>query len=243
MIILIRRFLCVSVVTITRGSTTRSMTAPTVRRLQPDRFVAAGAGRDHADGCAEIVGKELKIVLRDGWKFGPLFDSRERLLPAADVLIHRLDLGEDCRVRGELLQNAALVLIVDAEGNLVKGIEHVDLRDHDRIEGVDHCRVPCRRAIEPSTTPRPPGGGSIFIPPVSQLLARSIERLCRKWAGPDASGVSLRDAGYRMHILGRDPETRRHAAGSCAGRRDERKRPVVHIQECALSAFEKYGFA
>src|SRR5215471_18352186 len=217
MIILIRRFLCVSVVTITRGSTTRSMTAPTVRRLKTDRFVAAGAGRDHADGCAEIVGKEFKVILRDGWKFGPLFDSRERLFPAANVLIHRLDLGEDSRVRGELLQNGALVLIVDAEGNLVKGVEHVDLRDDDRIEGVDHCRVPRCRAIEPSATPRPAGGGSVFIPSVSQLLARTVERLCRERARADASGVSLRDAGYRMHILGRDSETRRHTAGSCAG--------------------------
>src|SRR5262249_24490781 len=159
------------------------------------------------------------------------------LFPATNVLIHWLDIGEECRVRGELLQNGALVLIVNAERNLVKGIEHVDLRDDDRIEGVDHCGVPCRRAVEPSTTPRPAGGGSVFIPPVSQLLAGSIERLCRKWAGADASGVSLRDAGYRMHILGRDPEARRNAAGSCAGRRDKRKRPVVHIQKCALSTF------
>ena len=48
------------------------------------------------------------------------------------------NVGEDGDIAGEFLQDRSFIFIVHAEGNLREGIQHVDLRDRDRIEGIDH---------------------------------------------------------------------------------------------------------
>src|SRR4051794_38682943 len=119
-------------------------------------------------------------------------------MPAGYLFVDGLEL-RDLRHGGRHGADfGALQLISHANGNLLKGIEHVELGHDEAVEAVDHSRVAEQGNIEPAATAWASGHGAEFLAALANQLAVGIECFGGKWSAAHARDVGL---GYAEHSV------------------------------------------
>src|SRR6266851_3238217 len=103
-----------------------------------NRLLSPRPCRDDRDGAAGFVLDEADVILGGLGKLFEIGDSDRRLVPSFHGAIFRLVVMMRDREGGKSVPALAVNVVAGAHRNLFEVIEHVDLRQRDAIQSVEH---------------------------------------------------------------------------------------------------------
>ena len=166
----------------------------------------------------------------------PVGGAVDLRLPAGEGLVDGRGLLQHPQARGEVVHALALQLVGHADLHLVEGVQDVEEREGDAVEGVDAHRVPGGHGVEPAAAPGAPGGGAVLVAPLADQVALCVLQLGHEGARAHAGAVGLEDADDALDAGGGDAQARAGPARRAVARGDEGVGAVVHVQHGALGA-------
>ena len=99
------------------------------------------------------------------------------------------------------------------------------------------------RRVEPAAAARAAGDRAEFVAAHAQMLADFVVELGRERTAADARRVRLHDAEHVVEAARPDAGARASLPRHAVGRRDERIRAVIDVEQRALRAFEQHALA
>lgn len=209
--------------------------------LSDDHMLSVRTGADVLDfqPVAEERLDELNILLRVLWQLLPLRGAARAALPAGQRLIHDLDFLEDLQTSREGRQRLALVLVRDGDLELVKVVEHVQLRQVQRRVVVDLVRVGHHNSVEPACATLTARRHAPLAPHVLQLLADRVELLRREGTAAHARRVRLHDADYVAERAPAECQARQDAAEAGVGGGDVGIGAVIDVEHDGVGALDE----
>src|SRR3954453_17813211 len=121
-------------------------------------------------------------------------DADRRLLPAFERAVLRLVVVMRDGEGGERFPELAADVVADADRDFFELVEHVQLRQRDRVEAVEHCGRAKYGQVEPAGGPRTAGHGAELVAARAKVLAVLVVQLRWERAAADARRVRLRHA-------------------------------------------------
>ena len=83
-----------------------------------------------------------------------------------------------------------------ADVDAIEAVEHVQLRQRERVETVDARAVAHRDGVVPAAAPRTPGDGAVLVAAVAQAVPHLAGQLGRQRSFADARRVGLDHAHH-----------------------------------------------
>src|SRR3990172_3009886 len=145
------------------------------------------------------------------------FDANRGLFPSRHGDILRRASLQDGELRRHLVVDLPLILIPDADLDLVERVHDIQLRDDDARQAVHPRGVPYDQGVYPSTPPGPAGRGPELLAAVPEVFPHVVVLLRGKWSAPHACGVRLHDAHDLGDPVRADAEPGAGAAGGGIG--------------------------
>ena len=134
----------------------------------------------------------------------------------------------------------AVGLVGDADLDRLERVEHVELRERDVRERVEARRLARHRHVEPAAAPAAPGVGPELVAALDEQVADVVGELGRERPSAHPGDVGLRDPDDPADVARSDARAGARAAGDGVGRRHERVRPVVEVEERRLGALQEH---
>ena len=122
-------------------------------------------------------------------------------------------------------------------------IEHVELRQRDRVEAVDAHRVAPDDRVEPPAAPRPPGGGPVLVTARLEQVGERSRELGGERPAAHARRIRLGHADHAVDLGGRYAGPGGRATGGRGRRGDVGIGPVVDVEHGGLRALEHHAVA
>src|SRR5947209_9684633 len=163
-----------------------------------DDLVATGADAHVLDGRVGQVLEPVEIGPRRGWQVREAPHVAERLLPARERLVRRLDSRKPLHLGGHAVERLAVEAIPDAHGDVGERVEYVELGDGEARETVHAHGVAHHHGVEPAAATRPPGGGPEFAAQRPDALGELRLGFRRERPVPHAGRVGLHHAEHRV---------------------------------------------
>src|SRR3954453_14461462 len=113
-------------------------------------------------------------------------DADRRLIPALERAVLRLVVVMRDGEGGERFPELAADVVADADGDLFELVEHVQLRQRDRVEAVEHRGCAKYRQVQPAGAARTSGDGAELIAARAEVLTVLVVQLRRERAAADA---------------------------------------------------------
>ena len=209
-----------------------------------DDLVSTLAGADQGDGDTERLGDPVDVGACAGGQGREFGDRRDVLVPAGDLLVHRLARVKDGLVVGKFAQALALARLVgDAELEGVEPGQDIELGQRDLGDARDADRVSQRHQVEPPAPTLAPGRGAELVALLQHVLSRGVIEFGRERALADACHVRLGDAKDTVDACRTDARPGAGRARDRVGRRHERVRPVVDVEHRPLRALKQHALA
>src|SRR6185437_906748 len=169
---------------------------------------AVGAGGDHADPGAGLLGDEAEVLLGGLGELVVLGDAGGGGLPAGQRGVDGFDGAEAADIGRDNVGDLAVDLVVRADGDLGTLVHDVHLGDNEPLGGVDHVGVAEQREVEPAGAARAASDGAVLLAAGAEQVALAVGDLSREWAFADAGDVGLGDADDGADACGADAGTR-----------------------------------
>jgi hypothetical protein len=169
--------------------------------------------------------------------------------PAGERHVLDLDRREHAEIRRESRQRDPVHLVLYADLDLGQAIEHVELREVQRVVGIDHGRVAQHHQIEPPAAPHAARGGAELAPVVApnscppDCRCSPAAMSCSVGKGPPPTRVVYTLAAPMVCPIAGEAEARADAADGGRGRGDVRLRAQVQVEHCGAGAFHEHALA
>src|SRR5712691_2136042 len=177
---------------------------------------------DHSDLHLQKIGNEPQIIHGRFREFGSVLYTVCRFIPARQLLVLWRDVLVFFRERRHFFQRRAFIFVPHANLDLPLRIEYIQLRNHQRIDPIDHLRVAQHFQIQPAASPRPSRYGSELLPALPYFLRVQLRHLRGKWPAADARCVGLRNSQHVLDFRRRHAHARGGPARGRARRRHKR---------------------
>src|SRR5712664_248096 len=210
------------------------------RPRRHNRRVAFRPRGNHADFHLQKIRNKSQILHRRLGQLRSIFQAIRRFIPARQRLVLRRYPLVLFRQRRHFLQRRSLVLVAHANLNLPLRVKHIQLRNHQRINPIDHFRVPQHLQIQPAAAPWPPRNRAKLFPARAHFLRIQVRHLRRKRSAAHARRVRLGNTQHVFELRRRHAHACRSTPRSRARRCHERVRPVIDVQHRSLRAFEQH---
>ena len=142
----------------------------------------------------------------------------------------------------EIIDNFAVELITDADGDLIEIAEHVEHGEGDLSRALYHAAVAGRDKVEPTHASGSAGRGAEFAAVAAasaQLVSLVAENFGYKLARADCAGIRLDDRDDLLDFIGRNTRADRTVARDGIGRGNHRIDAEIGVLQRAELTLEK----